>query len=84
MHHRPAHDGTVSAHWLERLSENLKRLPADARHTAYSLLHSPWKCSSHDVLEHVPSPLGSSIVFLQERATIAAGAASHAKGIKRP
>lgn len=66
MHQRSTHDGTILAHWLEHLSENLKRLPADARRTAYSLLHSPWKCPSHDILAYVPSPLCRSIVFLQK------------------
>lgn len=66
MHHGFPLDGSASAHWLEHLSDNLERLPADARRTAYSLLYSPWKCSRDDVLEHVPSPLGSSIVFLQD------------------
>lgn len=66
MNHGLGTDGTASAHWLEHLSEGLEGLAADARRTAYSLLYSPWKCSRDDVLKHVPSPLGDSIVFLQE------------------
>jgi hypothetical protein len=66
MHQGSPLDDPASIHWLELLSEGLEHLPADARRTAYSLLNSPWKCSRDDVLEHVPSPLGDSIVFLQE------------------
>ncbi|MGG1950232.1 hypothetical protein [Ralstonia solanacearum] len=66
MHRGTPFDGSASVHWLEHLSENLEHLPAAARGTAYSLLRSPWKCSRDDVLEHVPSPLADSIVFLQK------------------
>lgn len=66
MHRDTPFDGSASVHWLEHLSENLEHLPAAARRTAYSLLRSPWKCSRDDVLEHVPSPLADSIVFLQK------------------
>lgn len=66
MNHGLGTDDTASAHWLEHLSEGLEGLAVDARRTAYSLLYSPWKCSRDDVLKHVPSPLGDSIVFLQE------------------
>lgn len=66
MRHDFLFDDSISAHWLEHLSENLEHLPADARRTAYSLLNSPWKCSRDDVLKHVPSPLSDSIVFLQQ------------------
>lgn len=66
MNHGLPTDNAAPAHWLEHLSEGLEGLTADARRTAYSLLYSPWKCSRDDVLKHVPSPLGDSIVFLQE------------------
>ncbi|MGA4332473.1 hypothetical protein ACI2U6_17275 [Ralstonia nicotianae] len=66
MHHNTPFDGSASAHWLERLSENLERLSPDARRTAYSLLKSPWECPREEVLKHVPSPLAGSIVFLQK------------------
>ncbi|MGY4727077.1 hypothetical protein [Burkholderia pyrrocinia] len=66
MNHGLPADDAAPAHWLEHLSEGLAGLTADARRIAYSLLHSPWKCSHDDVLKHVPSPLGDSIVFLQQ------------------
>lgn len=66
MHHGFPPDGNAQAHWLEHLSDNLEQLSTNAKNTAFSLLHSPWKCSKEQVLEHVPSPLGESIVLLQK------------------